>query len=82
MIAGCGRFRWNVAVRSASAVTVSTFWYQALRGLARSFVASPLAGVPVSIKDLFDVAHPGRFRRISRAGAHTARQQTACASVR
>src|SRR5229473_597332 len=37
MIAGCGRFRWNVAVRSASAVTPSTFSYQALRGLARNF---------------------------------------------
>ena len=36
---------------------------------AAGYIASPLAGIPVSIKDLFDVAHPGRFRRISRAGA-------------
>src|SRR6516162_6299264 len=36
-MAGCGRLRWNVARRSASAVTASTFWYQALRGLARNF---------------------------------------------
>src|ERR1700730_7104699 len=37
MIAGCGRFRRKVAVKSPSAVTSSRFWYQALRGLARSF---------------------------------------------
>src|SRR6266446_3214891 len=37
MIAGCGRCKWKIAVNSPSAVTSARFWYQALRGLARSF---------------------------------------------
>src|SRR6516162_10138740 len=47
MIAGCGRFRRKVAVKLPSAVTSSRFWYQALRGLARSFSCDlPSSQVP------------------------------------